>query len=319
MSENDRNLSDDVARRMLQGFIKEQRRARHWSYFWRFMIVAYVVWVTISFSSMRDDYEAQSVEAAEHIAVVDVIGPIARDVKGVDASLTIKSLKQAFEAENATAVVLQMDSPGGSASQSDMVYRELLRLKEQHDKPVIAVVGDLCASGCYYIASAADRIIANQNSIVGNIGVKMESFGINELMQRFGVDRRVVTAGDHKSLMDPFAPEDKVAIAHIRDNVIFETYSVFKGVVSEGRKGRIDPNDEEIFSGLIWAGESALNKGLIDGFGNLYSVARENAEDGKMKNYTVRNMNLSNLFNQMVTSSLQYVAARLGVADGVQF
>lgn len=319
MSEIERNLSDDVARKMLHGFIKEQRTARRWSYFWRFLIVAYIVWVTVSFSGIRRDIQSQKVEAAEHVAVVDVVGVIARDVKGVDAALTIQSLEKAFEAENATVVVLQMDSPGGSASQSDLVYRELLRLKELHDKTVIAVVGDLCASGCYYIASAADTIIANQNSIVGNIGVKMESFGIDELMGRLGVDRRVVTAGEHKSLMDPFSPEDEVAVAHIRDNVINETYNVFRAVVTQGRGDRIDPADDELFSGLIWAGSSAMEKGLIDGFGNLYTVARENAQDGKMKNYTVRNVNLSSLFSQMVTSSLGAAAAGLGVTSGVQY
>ncbi|MFC6674048.1 signal peptide peptidase SppA [Marinobacterium aestuariivivens] len=219
-----------------------------------------------------------------HTAYINIRGEIAVGTVA-DADHLIPSIQAAFENDNAKAVVLRIDSPGGSPVQSGRVYEEIRAQKALHpDKKVYAVIGDIGASGGYYIAAAADEIYADQASLVGSIGVISSGFGFTGLMEKLGIERRAITAGDNKALLDPFSPLNKQT-REFWESVLAKTHQQFIQRVKEGRGDRLK-NDPRIFSGLIWNGEQALEIGLIDGLGSMNSLARDVIGETNLVDYS---------------------------------
>lgn len=266
------------------GVLTEQRRTRRWKLFFRFMtlLIVLALLLTTLYSVFWDD-ASSAAPTQQHLGLVEVNGVIASD-SPANAERIIQGLNRAWEAQSASAVVLHINSPGGSPVQSQRVYAEIMRLREQGDKPIIAVIEDLGASGAYYIASAADEIVASPVSLVGSIGVIYSGFGFEEAIERIGVERRVLTAGENKAFLDPFQPLDDDAEAFWQ-GVLSQTHRQFIDDVRAGRGERLSSNSD-IFSGLIWSGEQSIELGLVDQLGSLEQVARDLIGDTNWVDYT---------------------------------
>ncbi|WP_286785248.1 MULTISPECIES: signal peptide peptidase SppA [Pseudomonas] len=266
--------------------VQEQRRSRRWGIFFKLLTFVYLFGMLALFSPMLNLRKAGS-SSGSYTAVVDVRGMIA-DKEAASADNIIGSLRAAFEDESTKGVILRINSPGGSPVQSGYIYDEIRRLRA--DKPAIkvyAVISDLGASGAYYIASAADEIYADKSSLVGSIGVTAAGFGFVGTMEKLGVDRRVYTSGEHKAFLDPFQPP-KADETEFWQGVLQTTHRQFIDSVKKGRGDRLKDKDHpELFSGLIWSGEQALQLGLIDGLGSTSYVAREVIGEKEIKDYTV--------------------------------
>lgn len=263
--------------------VKEQRRARRWGIFFKLFFVVYMLILLIALIGTGAS-DSKLTDADEITAVVDINGVI-MDGALASAEMVIPSLKDAFEHKKTKGVILRCNSPGGSPVQSGIINDEIKRLKAEYkDIPVYAVISDLCASGGYYIVAAADKIYADKASIVGSIGVRMDNFGAVELMEKLGVERRLYTAGANKGMLDPFLPENETQVQHVQ-KMLDTTHQQFIKVVKEGRGERLKENPD-IFSGLFWTGEDAVNLGLIDGLGSDAYVARELIKAEEMVNFT---------------------------------
>jgi len=260
-----------VVDRLVFAALREQTRARRWRVgFMLFFIIYLSVITTILLTGQDDDEYA---EGEKHTAVVKLNGIIASGEEA-GAENIITGLKAAFEHDDTAGIVIEINSPGGSPVQSAYIFDEIMRLKQKHDSiPVYAVVADIAASGGYFVAAAADKIYANQSSLVGSIGVRMDAFGFVEMMKKIGVERRLLVAGENKAIFDPFLPEQSDQKAHLQ-SMLNEVHEHFISAVKQGRGDRLVVN-EDIFSGLIWSGEKALGLGLVDAYGNTHSVARE--------------------------------------------
>lgn len=246
-------------------YLKDKKSARRWRWFYRILIFV-LIGVILIYATHRNDVEP----IKPHTALVDYEGMIGPDIYYTDS--LIDSLQRAFEAPQSKAVVLRINSPGGLPVQAALVYEQIRRLKQSNpDKPIYVVATDMCASGCYYIAAAADQIYAHPSSMVGSIGVIFNGFGFVDTMRKLGVERRVMTAGENKASLDPFSPISAQEKQHVQ-KMLNQIHDEFIQAVKQGRGQRLADNDE-IFSGLFWSGQGALELGLIDGFGSLYSVA----------------------------------------------
>ena len=271
----------DTLERLAFATLAEQRASRRWRIFFRmawFALAVVVVWTGLHKGGMGGNSPSQP-----HTAVVAIKGEIA---DGADASAewVVTALRAAFEDEGSQAIVLQINSPGGSPVQAGIINDEIRRLKEKHKKPVYAVVEESCASAAYYIAVAADEIYVDKASIVGSIGVLMDGFGFTGLMVKLGVERRLMTAGVNKGFLDPFSPQTKPQREHAQ-TLLDQIHKQFIQVVREGRGKRLKETPE-LFSGLFWSGEQAIDLGLADGFGNLDYVAREIVKAEDIIDYT---------------------------------
>jgi protease-4 len=291
--------------------VREQRAARRWKLFMRLMwllLIGAVVWFV---------YKADAVHApvtTPHTAVIEIRGEIA---SGAEASAenVVSSLQSAFEDSGAQAIVLLIDSPGGSPVQAGIINDEITRLKAMHNKKVYAVVEETCASAAYYIAAAADQIYVDKASLVGSIGVLMDGFGFTGLMEKLGVERRLLTAGSNKGMLDPFSPQDEAQRAYIQ-SMLNEIHTQFIAVVKRGRGDRLKETPDT-FSGLVWSGQQAVNLGLADGLGSLDYVAREIVKAEDIVDYTQREnlgLRLAKRFGASVGEGM-FLAAR---AAGVQ-
>lgn len=272
-----------VIEKMAFSSVKEQRHARRWKMFFSIMWLIYgavFLWSIMRSIPMPKDAVDR---LTPHTAVVKVHGVIA-DSEDANVQSIVKSVRKAFENEQSQAVVLHINSPGGSPVQSGIINEALWRLKKQHKKPLYAVVGDICASGGYYIAAAADKIYVDKASLVGSIGVRMDGFGFTETMKKLGVERRLITAGKDKGFLDPFSPVDEKQKAHVQ-NMLNQIHQQFIDVVRKGRGKRLHEQDD-IFSGLIWTGQQAVQMGLADSLGNTASVARDVVKHEKIVDYT---------------------------------
>lgn len=249
----------------------EQRKARRWGVFFKLLTFAYLFFLLFVMSEGLSPDKIS--DADRYTALVNLEGVIASGEEA-NADFLVTGLRAAFEADGTQAVVLRINSPGGSPVQSGYVYDEIKRLRGLYpDIPLYAVISDIGASGAYYIAAAADQIYADKASLVGSIGVVASGFGFVDTMKKLGVERRLYTAGAHKAFLDPFS-EERAGEVEFWESVLDTTHQQFIGKVKEGRGDRIKI-DDEIFSGLIWSGEQALEKGLIDGLGSAGYVARE--------------------------------------------
>ncbi len=262
--------------------LNEQKASRRWKTFVRlswlvFFIV--LVWLALHRGAPSSD------ATVPHTAVVGIKGEIA-DGAEASAEFVNAALRAAFEDEGAKAVVLLINSPGGSPVQAGMMNDEILRLKAKHKKPVYAVVEESCASAAYYIAVAADKIFVDKASIVGSIGVLMDGFGFTGLMDKLGVERRLQTAGENKGFLDPFSPQSEKQRAFAQ-SMLNQIHQQFIGVVKAGRGKRLKETPE-MFSGLFWSGQQAVELGLADQLGNLDYVAREVVKAEEIVDYTRR-------------------------------
>ena len=259
-----------IERTMLAS-IQEQRRARRWGIFFKILVFIYLFGAIALFSPLLSVDASTSLEP--HTAVIELRGPIA-DQQEASADNLITSLREAFENEGTRAVVLRINSPGGSPVQSGYVYDEIVRLRGLYpDTKLYAVITDLGASGAYYIAAAADEIYADKASLVGSIGVTAASFGFVETLDKLGVERRIYASGEHKTFLDPFQPE-KPEEVEFWQGVLGTVHQQFIDQVKAGRGNRLKKHPG-MFSGLIWSGEQALDLGLIDGFASTSEVARD--------------------------------------------
>ncbi|HEY4665122.1 MAG TPA: S49 family peptidase [Comamonas sp.] len=278
----------DVLERLVFATVNEQRAARRWRIFWRFL---WVILFVLGFWWMGRDTTATSM-SGPHTAVVNIKGPIASDANA-SAEFVIAAMRSAMEDPGSRALVLLINSPGGSPVQAGMINDEIVRLKAQHSKPIYAVVEETCASAAYYIAAAADEIFVDKASIVGSIGVLMDGFGFTEAMDKVGVERRLLTAGSNKGMLDPFSPLEESQRAHAQ-TMLDQIHTQFIEVVRAGRGDRLKEN-EDTFSGLFWTGQQAVELGLADKLGTLDYVARDIVKAEELIDYT-RSENIAERF-----------------------
>jgi protease IV len=268
---NDANWERDLVTKLASAALREQRRARLWGIFFKLLTFAYITFILLSVIDWRG--RADMAGGRKHTAMVELNGLIA---PGTDASAEkiTASLQAAFKDRNTQGVVLRINSPGGSPVQSQTIYEEMKRLKKKYPEiPLYAVVEDVCASGGYFVAVGADRIYVSKTSIVGSIGVLMNGFGFTGLMDKLGIDRRLITAGENKGMLDPFSPVHEKDVEHAR-KLVNDIHQQFIATVREGRGKRLKETPD-MFSGLIWTGQMSVDLGLTDGIGTLDSVARD--------------------------------------------
>jgi len=268
---------ETVARALLD----ERRRDRRWRVIFRLAWLGF--WLLVLWAVFFARPHASGASSVPHTALVEVRGEIAPDSEA-SAENIIAGLKRAFEDKGAQAIVLRINSPGGSPVQSGIVNDEIKRLKAIHKKKVYAVVEEICASGAYYIAVAADEIYVDKASLVGSIGVLMDGFGFTGTMEKLGVERRLLTAGENKGMLDPFSPQNAKQNAYAKA-MLDQIHQQFIAVVKDGRGERLKATSET-FSGLFWNGEEALRQGLADKIGNLDFVAREVIKAEEIVDYT---------------------------------
>lgn len=265
------NWERETLEKLLFATVKEQRAARRWSIFFKLLVlgvISFSLWAYFDFSTGSDIEKL-----GRHTALIEIDGSIESEGSG-SADSVIPSLNKAFSDAGSVAIVLRINSPGGSPVQAGMIVDEILRLRKGYPaKPVYVVVDEICASGGYYIAAAADKIFVNKASIVGSIGVLMDGFGFTGTMEKLGVERRLLTAGENKGFLDPFSPQSEKHKAHAQ-LMLNEIHQQFISVVRAGRGKRLKETPE-MFSGLFWSGAKAVEMGLADGFGSVDSVARD--------------------------------------------
>ncbi|WP_206999616.1 S49 family peptidase [Trinickia mobilis] len=281
--EREPNWERAALERIALAAINEQRAARRWKIFFRFAFLAVlllVVWGLFDFSGDK------VTTSGRHTALVSLDGEISSDTNA-NAENIDTALDNAFDDDGTIGVILRSDSPGGSPVQAGIVNSEIRRLRAKYpSKPLYVVVGDMCASGCYYVAAAADKIYVDKASIVGSIGVLMDGFGFTGLMDKLGIQRRLRTSGENKGFYDPFSPDTPAMDTHAQA-MLDQIHRQFIDAVRQGRGKRLHETPE-IFSGLFWTGEKSVDLGLADGFGDTDYVAREVIKAPDIVDYTVK-------------------------------
>ena len=273
---------DALAAQFARDYLRDRRSERRWRVFFRlvwlllFGVLLFLLW------TQRNN---AAVPTGPHTALIEIRGEIDAGSEASAENL-VSAIKGAFEDSSAQAVVLRINSPGGSPVQAGIVNDEIRRLKALHKKKIYAVVEDTCASGAYYIAVATDEIYADKASIVGSIGVLIDGFGFVGTMEKLGVERRMLTAGDNKGMLDPFSPQSDKQLAYAQA-MIDQIHQQFIAVVKQGRGARLKETPET-FSGLFWNGQQAVDNGLVDHLGNLDCVAREVVKAETVIDYTTR-------------------------------
>jgi protease-4 len=282
MTDSNSSWERELVTKLAQDALVEQRRRRRWGIFFKLLTFAYVTFLLIIMVDWSS--RADLTGGKKHTAMVELNGLIA---PGTDASAenVNASLQAAFKDKNTQGVIIRINSPGGSPVQAQTIYDEMRRLRKKYpDIPLYAVVEDICASGGYFVATGADRIYVGKASIVGSIGVLMNGFGFTGLMDKLGVERRLITAGENKGILDPFSPLEEKDKDYIK-GLMKDIHEQFIGVVREGRGKRLKETPD-MFSGLIWTGQKSVELGLADGFGSLDSVAREVIKAEDIVDYT---------------------------------
>jgi protease IV len=274
-----------VLEKLVLASLNEQRRTRHWGILFKSLTFIYLfilLFVGLGWIGNRD----VTMSGDQHTALVDLRGVISAD--SVSSAENINAgLQEAFKHKNTRGVILRINSPGGSPVQAGYINDEIHRLRAQYpDIPFYAVVEDICASGGYYVAVAADKIFVDKASIVGSIGVIMDSFGFVGLMEKLGVERRMLTAGDNKGFLDPFSPVNPQQQEYAR-TMLGDIHTQFIQIVQEGRGKRLKDNPE-IFSGIVWTGQKSIELGLTDAMGSAEYVAREIIKAEQIVDFTAK-------------------------------
>jgi len=314
MSDDGDRWQRELIEKLATAALREQRRARRWGIFWRLLFFVYLTVILLLVTDWRGAADGRK---ERHTALVEINGLIA---PGTDASAERinAALNAAFKDRQTRGVIVRINSPGGSPVQAQTIYEEIRRLRARYpDIPLYAVVEDLCASGGYYVAAAADRIFVARSSVLGSIGVRMDGFGLTGLMQKLGIERRLLVSGENKAMLDPFLPLDE----RHRDyalGLMKEIHEHFIQAVREGRGTRLK-DSPEIFSGLVWSGARSIELGLADGFGSVDSVARDEIKAEDIVDFTQKESwpeKLARRFGAGVTAALLEAAAR--AAAGVR-
>ena len=275
--------------------ITEQRRARRWSVFFKLFLVGYVSVFTIFY--LVDGLDGPSLGGKKHTALIDISGVISAESQA-NADYIVSGLRAAYEDKNTAGIILRINSPGGSPVQAGYVNNEIYRLREEYpDIPFYSVITDICASGGYYIAAAGDKIYADKASFIGSIGVIMSGFGFVDTIDKLGVERRLLHAGENKGFLDPFSPLKSEEVDHV-ETLLADIHQQFVDVVKKGRGDKL-VNDEKIFSGLIWTGEQSIALGLVDALGSPGYVAREVIGVEEIVDFTRRKTFLDQFSNKI--------------------
>ncbi len=260
----------EILNNLVFASINEQRRSRRWNIFFKSLFFVYLT-VVILFAAI--DLDDGGIAHGKHTALIDLEGVIAANTQA-SADNLVGGLRAAFKDPKTAAIIMRINSPGGSPVQAGYVYDEIKRLRKKYpDTKLYAVIADICASGGYYIAAAADEIYADKASIVGSIGVLMDGFGFVDTLEKVGVERRLMTAGKHKGVLDPFSPLKEPEVQHVQ-NLLDTVHRQFIEQVKAGRGDRLSDNPD-LFTGLFWNGEESVKLGLVDGLGSTSYVARE--------------------------------------------
>jgi protease-4 len=276
------NWHRDLVNRLAFASINEQRRTRRWNVFFKCLLALYLGAILLLY--WPADWPALDKAAEKHTALVELRGVISDEAEA-NADSVIEGLRDAFEDTKTAGVILRLNSPGGSPVQSGYIYNEIKRLREEHpDTPLYAVVTDICASGCYYVAAAAADIYVDSASIIGSIGVRMDSFGFVDTMEKLGVERRLYTAGENKGFLDPFLPSKLSDVEHI-NKLLGDIHEQFKTAVREGRGERLQ-DEAQVYNGLVWTGDEGIELGLVDAIGSSSYVAREIIEAEEIVDFT---------------------------------
>ncbi|MEW6131811.1 MAG: S49 family peptidase [Pseudomonadota bacterium] len=275
MSDTDNNWERQALEKVALAAVQEQRKSRQWGIFFKSLTFLYLFILLFAFMGLMDQGEKV---LGKHTALIDMQGVISSDE--VSADMVVTGLQSAFEDKRTQGVILRINSPGGSPVQAGQIHDEIKRLRAKYPStPLYVVVDDICASGGYYVAAAADKIFVDKASIVGSIGVLMDGFGFTKAMDKLGVERRLLTAGENKGFLDPFSPVDPKQEAYAR-SMLEEIHQQFIDVVRKGRGKRLKETPD-MFSGLVWSGAKSIELGLADAYGSTDYVAREiiRAED----------------------------------------
>jgi len=303
-----REWERDLLAKLAFASLTEQRRARRWNTLFKLGVLGYLV-VLLAISVPGDWLDLGS--SARHTALVELNGLIAPQTDA-SADRIVAGLRAAFEDEGTAGVILRINSPGGSPVQAGYINDEIRRLRKKYpDIPLYAVITDVCASGGYYVAAAADRIYADKASIVGSIGVLMNGFGFVDAMDKVGVERRLFTAGSSKGLLDPFSPLRAEDVSHVR-SMLDNIHAQFVDVVRRGRGEKLR-DDETLFSGLIWTGERGLTLGLVDELASAGHVAREVIGEENVVDFTPRRSLIDKVTRQLGVAFSESLALQAGL------
>lgn len=282
-SSKSENWERAVLEKVALAAVQEQRRARYWSIFFKLLLFVYLFALLFIAMGWWGKKEAGP---GKHTALVEVRGVIGPE-GSASADNVMTGLQDAFKDKRTQGVIVRINSPGGSPVQAGHINDEIRRLREKHPKiPVYAVVEDICASGGYYVAVAADQIFVDKSSIIGSIGVLMDGFGFTGAMEKLGIERRLLAAGENKGFLDPFSPIEESQQAHAR-NMLGEIHEQFISVVRQGRGNRLKETPE-MFSGLLWIGTKSIELGLADALGSVEYVAREVVKAEDIVDFTPR-------------------------------
>ncbi len=321
MNEKEENRAADAGweRELVENLateaLREKRRARRWGIFFKLLTFLYLG-VILYLLNSGGDIDLDQASGKDHVALVELEGVIGPDGPA-SADRINKGLRKAFRDSHTKAVVLRINSPGGTPVQASLIYDEIRRLRGKHeDIPLYVVVGDMCASGGYFVAAAADKIFVNRSSIVGSIGVLMDGFGFTGALDKLGVERRLLTAGEHKGILDPFSPLTPFDEAHAR-KMLAEIHAHFIEAVKEGRGDRL-ADDDTLFSGLFWTGQRAIALGLADELGDLGHVARDVVGIEKVVDYTIKDDPLQRLADRIGVAGAEALAKLAGWWPGIR-
>lgn len=306
-SGDDPDWERDVLNRLAFASLNEQRRSRRWSIFFKSLLFVYL-FALLLYVPM--DWSTEKIRTGKHTALIALDGVIATNT-AANADALVTGLRAAFKDKNTAAVIMRINSPGGSPVQSGYVFDEIKRLREKYPATKLyAVITDVCASGGYYVAAAADEIYADKASIVGSIGVLMDGFGFVDSMGKLGVERRLMTAGEHKGLLDPFSPLKENEVKHVQ-RLLDGVHQQFIDKVKKGRGERLSESPD-LFTGLFWNGEEALALGLVDGLGSSSYVAREIIGVERMVDFTHRPDFLDRFTDRIGVTMANVLATSLG-------
>ena len=297
---------------ILQQNLKEQRWGRRGKNWFRLFIALYLlVLLWVSNADTLQDVQLQGLsEDTQHTAVVDIRGPIMADTL-YSADNIIKGLTEAYEDPDTAGIVVRINSPGGSPVQSGEIYDEIKRLQQLHPKiPIYAALEDLCASGGYYIAASLPTIYADKATLVGSIGVILQGFGLEETLKKLGIESRLLTAGKNKAFLNPFGPMDSAEKAHA-NKLLSTIHKQFIEAVRQGRGERLKTRKTEMFEGLIWTGEEAVELGLVDGLGSAKWIAREQIKHEKIVDFTHKHDWITKMSKQMGISLMELFNLRM--------
>lgn len=289
-----------VSEKLLLSFMRQQKSTKRWQILFRLLFFLWLfIFTGITFNLFdHTNFPFVKSNKSLHTAVIYVKGVIGGE-ENSSAESIIASLKEASEDAKAKAIILSVDSPGGSAVQSGEIYDEIIRLRKKNpEKHIYTVIGDLGASGAYYIASASNKIYANRASFIGSIGVYIAGYDATALAHKLGISRRIYKAGNNKIFMDPLLPDTSESIKNIESNIA-EVHQQFIDCVKSGRGNRLKADYPGLFSGLIWTGEKALKIGLIDAIGDIHYVAEEVVGEKELVDYSYKPDMLQNVFHQL--------------------